>query len=266
MAKASTRQVTCKLCFKGTSVPTSNPPFGSHLICTNCHMPLVSTITREGATPLSVSPEALRRVMGFSGRCLIHAFCPWCSEINYGIVAPAEGRSTPWCEQKEPQNPGSFSLKTDCVHCSKEFYVEWDEAPLPANCALCRLKMQPRERSSVDPRFCTGCAPKLSQVRARRKGDEPPGSELRCVFLAGFSRTPTEREVKALRSLDREIGRAPVAQLMLSGGVPGSRIETAMIAVDLAESAVPKAVGHKVDLKKVSYQFFRNMLLVKIWS
>ena len=265
MAKLNSRHATCKICFKTTSVPISNPPFGSHLVCEHCRTPLVGRLTAEGV-PESVSPQELLRAMGFSGRCLMHPLCPWCGEINCAIVAPAEGRSNPWMTEKEALNTRAFSLRTDCLYCGKEFHIEWDEAPLAPNCALCRVKMRTSDRSGVDPRFCAKCAAKLSQVRARRKNDKPPGDAVEFVLFVGFSVTPKDRQIKTLRTLDKDIGDAPIAALMLSGGVPASLVETALITVNLIETAAPKAVGHKVSLKKVTYQGYRNLLIVKIWK
>ena len=166
MARARTRKVTCKICFKETSVPTAAPAFGTHLVCESCQSPLVAVSREEGGFR-SVPAEVLRRATGFTGRCLIHPFCPWCNEITYGVVAPAEGRSDPWFARKQPGESEGFSLETRCAHCGQEFRIEWDETPLQADCALCRRKMGPTDRSEADGRFCTQCGPKLSQVRMR---------------------------------------------------------------------------------------------------
>ena len=147
MTTSGTRQAACKVCFRNTPVPTANPPFGSHLICANCHTALVAVTTPQGGVPLSVSPAILRRHMGFTGRCLIHPFCPWCNQVNYGVVAPAEGRSTPWFARRRPENPHDFVLASRCIHCEKDFYVEWDQPPLPADCALCRTRLRSADRS-----------------------------------------------------------------------------------------------------------------------
>jgi len=265
MATPETRNATCKICFKETPVPTGNPPFGSHLICVNCLTPLVGVSAGDAGTPQSVAPELLRRHMGFTGRCLIHPFCPWCQDVNYGVVAPSEGRLTPWTAQKEPSSPKAFALKTACVHCDKEFYVEWDEAPLPADCALCRRKIRPIGRATLDPRFCADCGPKLTQVHERKRKTDPPGTALEYAFLVGFSRTPSSAWIKALQKRDPEIGEAPIAALMVSGGVPASPIEAAMITVDLATTVGRKAVQHEINLSKVSYQNFRSYLVIKLW-
>jgi len=265
MSEPRTREVNCKICFRPTRMPIGNPPFGTALICSHCHSPLVGATTKAGA-PLSAPPGLLRRLSGYSGRCLIHPRCPWCSQINYAIVAPAAGRSTPWHEQKEPGEAEAFCLTIPCAECGKEFYVQWDEPPLPPECSLCRRRIGRGERSTSDARFCKECGRRLSQVRPRRKGEPPLGAGVECVLLVGFSRTARDGQVKALLRSDRETQGVPLARLMLSGGVPKSPVESAVIAVQVAASAGRKTAGHDIDLAKVTYQPFQDLLLVKIWK
>jgi predicted amidophosphoribosyltransferase len=265
MGKAQTRQVECKFCFKSTHMPASNPPFGTALVCEHCGSPLVGTLAASGA-PLSTPPDRLRQASGFTGRCLINPACPWCSTINRAIVAPAAGAATPWHAQKEAGRPDGFWLAVACIECGREFFVEWDAVPLPAACAMCHGDLKTLKRSEKDPRFCTQCAPKLAHVHPRRKRVDPPGQAVEQALLVGFSRTPRETEVSRLRKLDKELGDAPLEGLMLSGDPPKEEIELTMIAAQVASTVGRRLLGHDVVLDRVTWQTWRNLLLVKVWK
>jgi hypothetical protein len=124
------RLVTCIACHKRTPVPTSDPPFGAPLRCVHCQSSLIRPSEPEEGSPLSTSSELLNKVYGYSDRYLDHPRCPWCGKTNYSIVFPEKGRSIGWYAEREPKNPQAFCVTVRCVHCDKDFYVEWDENPL----------------------------------------------------------------------------------------------------------------------------------------
>lgn len=260
MGKTRTRQANCVFCFKPTPIPVGNPPFGTALVCAHCRRPLVSRTTAAG-TPLSIPADELRRTTGYSGRCLIHPCCPWCGAINYAIVAPAAGRATPWSAQKTRQQADAYALTVTCTECRKEFQVEWDQLPLPRECAMCRRPVRQRQRSELDARVCADCGRKIGRVRLLRRKDAPLGPGLRAVLLVGFSATPSAAHVRALHASDPKLRDAPLGTLMLSGGVPTSHVESAMIALKAAAT-----LGRDADPGKVSYQPFHRLLLVKVWK
>lgn len=261
------KKAVCKLCLKETAIPTDNPPFGSHLVCEHCFRSLIETRSKDGGlTPLSVSPESLRRLTGFTGRSLIHPACPHCGEINYAVVTPASGRTMPWYISAEADPAKAFSLQTDCVKCSKPFFIEWDEPPLQEQCALCRKKLKFADRSQEDGRFCVDCAGKLSKVRARRRNTAAPGKKIRLAIIVSFSRALSERERKLIARADKDIQDAPVAAFVLSGKLPEQGHETAMVTVDVATSAARKLLGYEIELEKVTHQITGDKLLVKLWE
>jgi hypothetical protein len=125
-----TQLIICQTCHKQTPVPISDPPFGTPLRCVHCQSSLVSVSEPEQGSPLATSSELLHLSYGYSGRYLDHPHCPWCQKINYSIVFPAKGRSIGWYAVREPENPQAFRIEIKCMHCDKDFYVEWDENPL----------------------------------------------------------------------------------------------------------------------------------------
>lgn len=123
-----TELITCMACHKRTPLPERDAPWGTALICVNCHMPLIRPSDIDD--PLFTSPERLEKFYGLLGRGLEHPRCPFCIKINYAIVFPARGLSLGWYAVREPQNPIGFSFKVLCIHCNTNFYVEWDKNPL----------------------------------------------------------------------------------------------------------------------------------------
>lgn len=121
---------TCNTCHKRTPVPTRDPPFGTPLRCIHCQSPLIRPSEPEEGNPISTSSELLKNVYGYSGRYLDHPRCPICGRINYSVVFPERGRFIGWYAVGEPENPQAFRITVRCVHCSKDFYVEWDTSPI----------------------------------------------------------------------------------------------------------------------------------------
>jgi hypothetical protein len=268
MAKRRTRTATCGACGQTTEIPAETPAFGTALVCSHCHGPLISTMSKSGL-PLSTPAGVVRKHTGFSGRCLIHPTCPHCGKTNYCIVAPASGRETPWAARPGVDVPGAFAVSLACIECGEPFVVEWDEPPLPMACALCRTDLHRARRATVDPRFCVPCGEKLARVQPRRRDTHPPGRAVTAAFIVGFSAMPRPRTETMLRRSDRDLKAAPdanVGRLMLSGGMPRSEVEQAMVAVQVAQGVVAKALGGPVDLSRVSYQPARNAIVLKVWA
>ena len=114
---------TCRSCCDKTPFPTDTPPCGIALICQHCGAPLMPVSSELD----HVRPELVSRVFGYRNRCLLHAPCPWCRKTNYAITAPANCISGSYYVISEPQNPQAlFRIQVDCVHCNKEFWMEWD--------------------------------------------------------------------------------------------------------------------------------------------
>jgi hypothetical protein len=113
---------TCTSCYKKTPFPTDTPPCAIALICQHCGAPLI----RVSPELDHVRPELVNRVFGYRNRGLLHVNCPWCNKKNYAITAPANSVSISHYVTKEPQNPQAlFRMQVDCVHCKKEFWLEW---------------------------------------------------------------------------------------------------------------------------------------------
>jgi hypothetical protein len=125
--KPETKLTTCTVCHKQTPFPEQEAPWGTALICVNCHAPLIRPSDPDN--PLSTSPERLKMFYGLLERGLEHPQCPFCRKINYAIVFPAKGMTLGWYAITEPENPSGFRFKVVCVNCNKDFYVEWDEPP-----------------------------------------------------------------------------------------------------------------------------------------
>ena len=117
-----TRLTTCMACHAQTPIPTDLPPSGLSLVCQHCLAPLVH-VSEESD---SVRAELIQRVFGWWNRCLIHARCPWCNEINYAIAAPANCRYGGHVERDFRHPNVAFAVQTACGHCGKGFCVEWD--------------------------------------------------------------------------------------------------------------------------------------------
>jgi len=114
---------TCSSCHKQTPFPIDTPPCAIALICQHCGAPLMSISPELDY----VRPELVSQVFGYPNRGLLHVFCPWCKEKNYAITAPANCVSSNYYVISEPQNPQAlFRMQVDCVHCQKEFWLEWD--------------------------------------------------------------------------------------------------------------------------------------------
>lgn len=116
------------LCFKcGTSnpLPKARPPFGTALVCSQCHAPLL---------PMSEAPGSPSRTvqifLGYHDCSLLNPPCPWCRKVNYAVVSPDKGYDLAWYCNEKPQNPDGFYIDTTCVHCARNFVVEWDEFPI----------------------------------------------------------------------------------------------------------------------------------------
>jgi hypothetical protein len=118
---------TCMECHQRTPLPTKDAPWGTALICENCHSPLIRPSDPDN--PLPTSPQRLIMFYGLINRGLEHPRCPFCGKINYAIVFPARGMSLSWYAVAKPENPSGFRFKVVCIHCNKDFYIEWDENP-----------------------------------------------------------------------------------------------------------------------------------------
>lgn len=114
---------TCMSCHKKTPFPKDTPPCAIALICQHCGAPLMPVSPELDY----VRPELVSRVFGYRNRGLLHVACPWCMKKNYAITAPANSVSGNYYAISEPQNPQAlFRMQVDCVHCKKEFWLEWD--------------------------------------------------------------------------------------------------------------------------------------------
>jgi hypothetical protein len=122
----ATELTICMACHKQTPLPEQDAPWGTALICVHCHTPL---IRHDLDDPLPTSPKRLEMFYGLRERGLEHPRCPSCRKINYAVVFPAKGMNLAWYAVEEPKNPSGFRFKVTCVHCSKDFYIEWDENP-----------------------------------------------------------------------------------------------------------------------------------------
>jgi hypothetical protein len=116
----------CIVCRAPIPFPQKDAPWGSALICPYCHAP---RLTYDKETPLPTSPINLKLNWGMEGRGLEHPRCPFCSQINFAIVFPANGMNLTWFSVAEPENPAGFTINVTCINCAKEFCVEWDENP-----------------------------------------------------------------------------------------------------------------------------------------
>jgi hypothetical protein len=122
-----TNHTICMVCHKQTPLPLQDAPWGTAVICINCHSPLIRPSDPEN--PLSTSPQRLMIFYGLINRGLEHPRCPFCQKINHAIVFPAKGMSLGWYTVIEPENPSGYRFMVVCIHCKKEFYIEWDENP-----------------------------------------------------------------------------------------------------------------------------------------
>lgn len=118
---------TCTACHKQTPFPEPEAVWGTALACIHCHTPFIQPSDPEN--PLPTSPERLNLFFGLVGRGLEHPRCPFCRKINYGIVFPAKGMALAWYALPDIDDPQKFAFRMECVHCAKEFYVEWEENP-----------------------------------------------------------------------------------------------------------------------------------------
>jgi hypothetical protein len=113
----------CLSCHNETPFPTNTPPCGIALICQHCGVPLMSISPALDF----VRPELVNWQFGYMNRCLLHVPCPWCMKTNYAITAPANCAGRCYYAIVKPQNPAAiFRMQVDCVHCKKEFWMEWD--------------------------------------------------------------------------------------------------------------------------------------------
>lgn len=256
-----TELITCMACRKRTPLPKRDAPWGSAVICINCHAPLMGSEDPE--QPLSTLPERVEKVYGMSGRGLEHPRCPFCNKINYGIVFPARGMSLGWYAVKEPENPKGFSFKVACIHCNTIFHVEWDESPLKATCSVCGNQTEDPEFSRV---ICHTCAAKVSKMRNRTQQTQPPGTRVEYVSVVGFGRMPEKSDVDALGSSDKEVWSTHLRTSMMSGNIPQTLVELGLISAQHIASHGRERLGHEVDWGKVTYERFQDLLVVKFWE
>jgi len=122
-AEGRTELRICRSCHKETPFPINTPPCAIALICQHCSAPLMSISPELDY----VRPELVSMVFGYRNRGLLHVHCPWCMKKNYALTAPANCVSRPYYAISEPQNPQAlFRMQVDCIHCQKEFWLEWD--------------------------------------------------------------------------------------------------------------------------------------------
>ncbi len=113
---------TCGACHQQTPFPTDTPPCGIALICQNCGAPLMHINPDLD----HVRPEIVKEVFGYQNRGLLNVACPWCNNKNYAITAPANSVLGTYYVDIEPRHPQPlFLMQVDCVHCEKEFWIEW---------------------------------------------------------------------------------------------------------------------------------------------
>ena len=134
-----------------------------------------------------------------------------------------------------------------------------------SQCAFCGAETEDPARFPGDESFCPHCVAKISKVRVRRKEEPPPGANVEYVFPVGFDRMPTQSDVNAFGSLDKEVRGSHLHTLMLSGGLPKSGKEAGMIAVNLIMSNGRERLWHEIDWGKVTYEGFQDFLVVKFW-
>ena len=105
-----------------TPFPIDTPPCGLVLICQCCGAPLTHIDSKTDNVPA----KFIQSVFGYHNRCLVNAACPWCHKIVYAITAPANCRLGGYVG-REQENPNAlFRMEIDCVHCGKNFWMEWD--------------------------------------------------------------------------------------------------------------------------------------------
>jgi hypothetical protein len=86
------------------------------------------------------------------------------------------------------------------------------------------------------------------------------------VFLVGFGRMPEQADVSSLGSSDKEVRGAHLHTSMLSGGIPKSAVEVGIITAEQVLHHGQARLGHEVDWGKVTYEGFRDLLVVKFWK
>ncbi len=85
------------------------------------------------------------------------------------------------------------------------------------------------------------------------------------IFLVGFGRLPGSEDISALASSKLEL--APrLYTLMLTGSVPQITAEIGLITAEVVARNGEKKLGHEVDWGKVTYEGFRDLLLIKFWE
>lgn len=253
---------TCLVCHERTLLPQKDPPWGTALACMHCHAPLIGGSQPEEESPLSISAQTLEKTYGMTGRALEHPRCPFCGKINHAVVFPARGQSIAWYAVEDLPDPARFSFPVHCVHCDKDFHIDWDENPLRATCRICGIQTEDALYSLT---ICKDCVAKASKLRYRANLTQPPGSQVEYIFLVGFGRMPEGADVSALASAKIEL--APrLYTLMLTGSMPQITAEIGLITAEVVERNGQKKLGHEVDWGKVTYEGFRDLLLIKFWE
>lgn len=119
------RPKVCDKCGTSNSLPKATPPFGTALVCSQCHAPLVPVSEDAG-----FSPRTVEIFLGYHNCSLEDPRCPSCRKVNYAVVFPDKGHDLAWYCNDKPQNLDGFFIDTTCVHCARNFVVEWDEFPI----------------------------------------------------------------------------------------------------------------------------------------
>jgi hypothetical protein len=120
------RRITCKACGETALVPRERPAFGTAISCPKCHSALAG-----GTFPQRCPPKEVRLHLGYPDCSLGHLRCPWCKQTNYSVVFPEHGYEVAWYSNRAQENPNAaLVLSVECVHCKKQFVIEWDENPI----------------------------------------------------------------------------------------------------------------------------------------
>jgi len=124
--------IRCDSCGTRNNFRRLDPLFGKALVCSACSAPLVPIHEPDPRCPMPIEPSEVSALFGLEHCSIEHPRCPWCQKINYCIVFPERGLEVGWYANREQENPkANFVIEVECVHCCKQFVVEWDGWPFP---------------------------------------------------------------------------------------------------------------------------------------